>query len=118
VIGLLECRHHVEDHVLMVVFLDACEIQIRRKPALRADKHFPQARPALEGEPIQDAALREKLKKEGQHDFLLRDHDVSQAGFIGIALHLCLRQHSLAVLSHGFAPAERDTLTNKRQVLS
>jgi hypothetical protein len=25
---------HVEDHVLMVVFLDACEIQIRRKPAL------------------------------------------------------------------------------------
>jgi len=41
VIGLLECRHHVKDHVLMVVFLDACEIQIRRKPALRTDKHFP-----------------------------------------------------------------------------
>jgi len=29
-------------------------------------------------EPVQNAALGEKLKQQGQHDFLLRDHDVAQ----------------------------------------
>jgi len=94
VIGLIECLHHIEDHVLVIVLLGSGEVQISRKPALRADEHFPQARAALEGEPVQNAALREKLKQKRQYRFLLRDHDVAQPRFIGVTLHLCLRQHS------------------------
>jgi hypothetical protein len=58
---LLERRHHFENHVLVIVFLDAREIQIGRKSSLAADEHFPQTGAALERQPVQDAALREQL---------------------------------------------------------
>ena len=69
------------------------EIEIGRKSSLTADEHFPQAGAALECQPVQNAALREKLKQERQHHFLLRDHDVAEAGFIGVTLNLRLRKH-------------------------
>ena len=78
----------------MIVLFDPGEIQIGRKPSLAADEHFPQAGAALEGQPVQNAALGQKLQQERQHDFLLRDHDVAKAGFGGVALHLRLREHS------------------------
>jgi hypothetical protein len=92
--GLLEGLHHFEDDVLVIVLLDPGEIQIGRKPSLAADEHFSQAGPALEGKSVQYAALGQKLKQKGQHDFLFRDHDVAKTGIDGVALHLRLREHS------------------------
>jgi hypothetical protein len=62
VIGLFECRHHVEDHFLVIVLLGSCEVQISRKPALRADEDFSQTCAALEGEPIQKRRFPRKAE--------------------------------------------------------
>jgi hypothetical protein len=95
VIGLLECRHDNEDHVLVlvIVILDAGKVEIGGESSLSPAKHFPETRTPLEGQPIQNAALRQQLQQEGQNHFFLRDHDVAQSGFIRIALHLWLGQH-------------------------
>jgi hypothetical protein len=74
------------------MWLSPCEVEVGRKPALGADEHFPQASPALEGQPIQNAAFGQKLKQKGQHHFLLCDHYVARPGFIGVALHLRLHE--------------------------
>lgn len=46
---LFKCRHHFKDHILMIVFLDAREIQIGREPALGAEEHLSEACAALKG---------------------------------------------------------------------
>ena len=99
-----ECRTEFRDRAVRMppscrgslprVLLGSFEVQISRKPALRADEDFSQACAALEGEPIQIAAFRKKLKQERQPNFFLRDHDVAQPRFIGVTLHLSLREHS------------------------
>ena len=85
---LLEGSHHGEDYILVIVVLKRGEIQISRKPPLASEKHFPQASAALEGQPVKNAALREKLKQKGQHDFLLGDHHVAKTGLSGVAPHV------------------------------
>src|SRR5438105_12607529 len=77
--GLFECGHHVEDHVLVIVFFKAGEIEIGREPPLIPQEHFSQAGAALEGQSVQNAALGEELQQERQHNFLLRDHDVARS---------------------------------------
>jgi hypothetical protein len=69
-------------------------VEIGRESSLAADKNFPQASTALEGQPVQNAALGQQLEQKRQHHFLLSDHDVAEAGFSGITLHLRLCQHS------------------------
>ena len=103
---LLERRHHFENHVLVVVFLGAREIQIGRKSSLAADKHFPQTGAALEGQPVQNAALGEQLQQEREHDFLLRDHDVAEARIQPRNAAPAAASASLALLPDGLAPAE------------
>lgn len=90
----LECLHHREDDVFVVVLLDSCEIQICRESALAADEHLPQARSALEGEPGENPALGQELQEGGQDDLFLRDHDVAKPGFHGVALDLRACEHS------------------------
>src|SRR6202021_239840 len=62
--GLLECRHHREDDIFMVMLLHAREIQIGGKPPPAAHEHFAQAGASLEGEPVEKAALGEQLQQE------------------------------------------------------
>ena len=85
---LLERLHHGEDHVFVVVFFDPREIQIGREAPPAADEHLAKAGAALEGELVQDAALRHQLEQVGEHDLVLGDHDVAQSGFDGVALDL------------------------------
>lgn len=84
---LSEGLHHGEDNVLVIVLLDAGEVQIGGEPSLVSQKYFPKTGAALESQPVQDAALGQKLKQECQHHFLLSDHDVAKAGFSGVTLH-------------------------------
>ena len=53
-----------------------------------------QAGSALEGQPVEKAALGEQLQKEREHHFLLGDHDVAQARFHRKALNLRLCEQS------------------------
>ena len=91
---LLECTHHLEDDVFVVVLLEPGEIEIRRESALTADDHLAQARAALEGESAENAALGQKLQKVCEDDLLFRDHEVAESGFCGVALDLWAREHS------------------------
>jgi hypothetical protein len=68
--GLLECAHHLEDDVFVVVLLEPGEIEIRREPALTADEHLAQARAAFEGEPAENGALGQELQLSGNNLFI------------------------------------------------
>jgi len=98
---LLERLHHGEDHVFVVVFFDPREIQIGREAPPAADEHLAKAGSALEGELVQDAALRHQLEQEGEHDLVFGDHDVAQSGFDGVALDLGTGENGSAL------PADR-----------
>jgi hypothetical protein len=58
---LFEGFHHFEDDLFMVVILNSREIQIGRKTSLASDNHFSKAGAAFEGQPSQNAALRQEL---------------------------------------------------------
>jgi hypothetical protein len=64
---LLERLHHVEDYVLVIVLPDSGEIQVRRKPALAANEHFPQTGAALESQSVEDVSFGQQLKQERQN---------------------------------------------------
>jgi|GEM_PF-4857302 len=74
-----------------------------RKPSLTSDKYFPKACATFEGQLVQNSPFRQKLQQESQDHFLLRNHDVAKAGFRRIALHLWLRQQTLAVIEKSLA---------------
>ncbi len=93
VIGLLESRHHIEDDGLVIVLLQAGEIEVGREASLAADDHLAEAGAALEHEAAEQAAFRQELQEIREHDLFFRDHDVAKAGLNRVALHLRLRKH-------------------------
>jgi|SRR5262249_4449952 len=90
---LCKCTHHVEDHILVVVFLDACKIEVGRKPTLAANDDLAKTGAALECEPLKKTAFREELQEKGQNDLSLRNHDVAKSRLPGVSLDLWLGQH-------------------------